>query len=403
MTRLPNTTLGRIVTFLMALGAASLMVSPSLAQPANPEKEVIEELLTAGEAEANQFAPSFLQMVPVSEVNTLLSQLHNDIGEPTGIEGSDGRYVVTTPSHEMVVEIVLDQEGRIAGLLFRAPVETGGEFTAQADKLLAFGEQVHLLVTRNGEVIHEHGANTELAVGSAFKLGVLQALTDKIEAGEHDWDEVITLTETDRSLPSGILQAYPAGSPLTIHTAASLMISQSDNTATDLLMRVVGQEPVEAALGGQVTMRTQDLFKLKAEDDLRKRFAEGSDAEKRAVLAELQDLPLPAARDVGAPHEKGVEWYLSAYQLCGLIEDVRDLDLFAINPGVADANDWAKIAFKGGSETGVLNLTTWLENEDGDGFCVAYTVNDPEAIDENDAITAYGSLLGQLARDDSAN
>lgn len=398
MTRLPITALGRIVTLVMALGAAGLMVSPSLAQPANPEKDVIEDLLTAGEAEADQFAPSFLQMVPVSEVNSLLSQLHTDIGEPTGIEGSDGRYVVTTPSHEIVVEIVLDQGGRIAGLLFRAPVETGGEFAAQADKLLAFGDDAHLLVTRNGEVVYEHGANTELAVGSAFKLGVLKALKDQIETGEHDWDEVITLTEADRSLPSGILQAYPAGSPLTIHTAASLMISQSDNTATDLLMRVVGQEPVEAALGGQVAMRTQDLFKLKTADDLRQRFAEGDDAEKRAVLDQLRDRPLPAARDVGAPHDKGVEWYLSAYELCGLIEEVRDLDLFAINPGVADANDWAKVAFKGGSETGVLNLTTWLENEAGDGFCVAYTVNDPEAIDENAAITAYGSLIGNLAR-----
>ena len=38
------------------------------------------------------------------------------------------------------------------------------------------------------------------------------------------------------SLPSGITQSWPAGSPVTLQTLATLMISISDNTATDTLV-----------------------------------------------------------------------------------------------------------------------------------------------------------------------
>ena len=78
-------------------------------------------------------------------------------------------------------------------------------------------------------------------MGSAFKLGVLKALKEQIAGGRHSWDEVAELTAPDLSLPSGIIQGWPMGAPLTLHSLAALMISISDNTATDVLMRVVGR------------------------------------------------------------------------------------------------------------------------------------------------------------------
>ena len=73
-----------------------------------------------------------------------------------------------------------------------------------------------------------------------------QPLREEVEAGRRAWDEVVRLEEAWKSLPSGLLQGWPEGSPLTLHTLAALMISLSDNTATDALIALLGRERLEA-------------------------------------------------------------------------------------------------------------------------------------------------------------
>jgi hypothetical protein len=55
-----------------------------------------------------------------------------------------------------------------------------------------------------------------------------------------------------------------------------------------------------------------------------------------------------------------VEWFFSTRELCALMAEVRGQPLMQVNPGVANPEDWETISFKGGSEPGVLNLTTAL-------------------------------------------
>jgi hypothetical protein len=98
------------------------------------------------------------------------------------------------------------------------------------------------------------------------------------------------------------------------------------------------------------------------------------------------------------PHDQGAEWYVSPTTLCALIEAVGDLDVTRINPGVANKADWASVSYKGGSEIGVLNLTTLVVSKDGTRYCVAASWNDSKAIDEAKATSAYASLLAKLAR-----
>jgi hypothetical protein len=55
------------------------------------------------------------------------------------------------------------------------------------------------------------------------------------------------------------------------------------------------------------------------------------------------------------------------------------------------------VAYKGGSEPGVLNLTTWLLARDGRPFCVSATWNNPQArLDESQFFLLYTSLLNTL-------
>jgi beta-lactamase class A len=195
-----------------------------------------------------------------------------------------------------------------------------------------------------------------------------------------------------------MIQGWPVGAPLTLHTLASLMISISDNTATDVLMRVVGREAVETALGFAPALTTRELFVMKVERELLERYVAGDLEAKRSVLDEVAKRPLPDGSKALSPHDQGAEWYVSPTALCALIESVSDLDVVRINPGVANKTDWAQIAFKGGSEVGVLNLTTAVTGKDGTRYCVAASWNDVKAIDEAKATSAYASLLGKLAK-----
>ena len=67
-----------------------------------------------------------------------------------------------------------------------------------------------------------------------------------------------------------------------------------------------------------------------------------------------------------------------------------------VNPGVADPKDWQSVAYKGGSEAGVLNLTTMVTARGGATYCVSATWNNTALLDELRFESLYGSLLRAL-------
>ena len=282
----------------------------------------------------DRFAPAFLQQVPYERVKQIIAEIKGAIGPLSMVQALGGpEYLVVTATHDLPVTIMVDANNDIAGLLFKPAVDRN----ASQEGLLAAldtGVPYAYLVTKNGETLYAHEADTKLAIGSAFKLGILSVLKDQIAAGERAWSDVVTLEAGHISLPSGMLQDWPVGSPLTLQTLASLMISVSDNTATDALLATVGREAVEAKLG-QPVLSTRELFQLKADASLRARWIGGDADEKRAVSAALAGRDLPAPWRCPDRTQLGAEWYLSATALCALIEEVGGLDVMQINPGVA--------------------------------------------------------------------
>jgi beta-lactamase class A len=91
--------------------------------------------------------------------------------------------------------------------------------------------------------VHERGGDEVAPLGSVFKLSVLGALADAIDAGALTWDDELTIEEADRSLPTGELQDRVGGTT-TVREAATLMVSLSDNTATDLLIHELDRSTV---------------------------------------------------------------------------------------------------------------------------------------------------------------
>lgn len=164
------------------------------------------------------------------------------------------------------------------------------------------------------------------------------------------------------------------------------MISISDNTATDALIHLLGRERVEAhAPGNRPFLTTREAFVLKDphRQDLLERHRAADGGRRRSILEETRERDLPRA-DIfaGGPLALDVEWFFSARDLCDLMARVEDLPLMGINPGVADPGIWYRVAFKGGSAPGVLNLTTGLVVGAGTFHCVAAAWNDEGALDE---------------------
>lgn len=388
---------------------AGLRLMPAQQQPPDPDepaptitpKAALERLFTSDMIEDPWFGDAFLTQVSPAQVAMIITQVTDQVGEFVAVEGEASPFTVRFANGQMSAEITLDADGRIVGLFFYPPTPAVADLEEAVAQFEALPGDVSVLVLRDGEALADFNAAEPLAVGSAFKLAVLAALQDLINAGEYTWDEVVRLDPAWKSLPSGILQDWPDDSPLTLHTLATLMIALSDNTATDALLDIVGRAAVEAyAARNQPFLTTQEAFKLKATPnaELLARYGAGDEAEKRQVLADLADVPLPTAADFPTEPTLAVEWYFTAYELCDLMAQVQALDLMTVNPGpgIADPEQWARVAYKGGSELGILNLTYWLETGES-AYCVVVTQNRSDvAIDETNFFGLTRALIGTL-------
>ena len=83
---------------------------------------------------------------------------------------------------------------------------------------------------------------------SIIKVPLLAVLFWLNERGELDWQQTLTLRDTDRTPGSGILRQLHTGLELTLYDLAVLMIVLSDNTATNMLIDRVGVETVQRFL-----------------------------------------------------------------------------------------------------------------------------------------------------------
>ena len=266
-----------------------------------------------------------------------------------------------------------------------------------------------------------------LALGSTFKLYVLYALAKQIAAGKHKWEDSIPIEDAKKSLPSGDMRSELAGKTFTVREFAAKMIAVSDNTATDHLLAFVGRSAVEDAVkaSGNATpardvpfMSTRDMFALKllgSPEEL-KVYAAADVVHKRKLLEayEQRDLSSAPLEPQGWAKPRmidAIEWFASPEDLCKLMVLLKAQadtavtapvrEILSLNPGIADEKQAYKyIAFKGGSEPGVMNLT-WLMQRKNDDKWVFLTVgfNDSQGqIDDLKAAGAAGTAREFLAK-----
>jgi beta-lactamase class A len=405
---------------------------------------------------AERFTPRFLELVPPDSLRTTLSSvrqktfdgakavLHRLISDPDRADTISAVVRGEGTKRFLAVFLILDDKtGKIAGLRF-APA--GGRDADPSDWKALEGDMGQLqggvsfgayeLVPKDpkdlkGELrlrpIYEFGEEKRLAIGSTFKLYVLGALAEQVAKGQAKWDDKLAIKDEWKSLPSGVLHAVAAGTELPLSDYVEKMIAISDNTAATHLLFKVGRGQVEEYMAKTneapertlpfLSPREMFIIKLGKDKSLADRYAAADQDTRRVMLAEGGDVAkgrvdLERASNWQEPiHIDDVEWFATAPECCRVMADLRRIEqlpgmeplskALRINAGIEyDKETWKSVAFKGGSEPGVMNLTYLLERKDGRWFALSVGWNNSkEALEEARAVELAGKGFGILAKE----
>ncbi|HSO36950.1 MAG TPA: serine hydrolase, partial [Labilithrix sp.] len=385
---------------LTATVPAPIAAMPAPAPGATTPEAAVTRLFTEQPSRQEWFAPSFLEAVTTSKIDALVTSMKDDLGAIKGVTKTEERYLSTFERGTVATTIRLDEAGRFTGLFFGSPQLAKVPLPEALARFAALPGKVSVCVASKGAPNEGLKMDVPLAVGSTFKLSILAALRDRIEVEKKlSWEHVVALEARHKSLPSGILQDWPDKTPLTVASLAALMISRSDNTATDALLDLVGRARVEQrGSRNKPFLSTREMFVLKAKagEPLLARWRSGDETARRKLLDEAKAAPLPPVDGVSAaPTALDVEWFYTTGELCALMAKVADLPAMHINPGLVDPKRWDAVAYKGGSEPGVINMTTFVRKGDR-SHCVSATWNDDKALEEAKFESAYAMLLAAL-------
>ncbi|MGB0865561.1 MAG: serine hydrolase [Granulosicoccaceae bacterium] len=343
----------------------------------NPVKAALKRFFESPLQES-QFSRPLLQVANLTALRHLRDGYLNEHGPLRSIQRQDGFYLLHFDDTTVPSAASLDNQGRFNLLWFNL---TESPHTSTLDTINAmieeFGGDLSIRLERDGEVLFERDSERKLPVGSTFKLAVLLILVNHIEAGLAQWTDSMTLKERHLSLPSGTLQDETLGSRWTLEQLAQKMIADSDNTATDMLIDHLGRKTVELlSMGNLPFLTTAEFFKLKdpRNAELLQAWRNSFIPKRRAILKVLASRPLPPISlfDNG-PIALDVEWFISTHEICGLLKGLYFHPSLTHNTGHLDKRDWSRIAYKGGSEPGVLNQSFLLQDPKGRLSCLSLT------------------------------
>ncbi|MFC4854347.1 serine hydrolase [Actinophytocola glycyrrhizae] len=323
--------------------------------------------------------------------------------------------VTAVVDERLIVEVHTDTAGLVDGLWLRPYAPSPVTWSELDSRLRALAPRVSYaasLVDNGCRPVHEVDANRSHPLGSAFKLYVLGALEQRTT----DWSANLPIREEWKSLPSGVLQDRPAGTAVTLREHADLMISISDNTATDHLVHHVGRAAVldrMAATGNRdprnfPVLTTRELFVLKGfrYPGLAGTYLSLPRVLRPALRPALAAVPRTAIRPWTEPRNlDDIEWFGSAGDMCRALADLdamaspRVEHAMSIEDGGIglDRAEYPEVWFKGGSEPGLLVLNHLARTAEGRTVVATVMLSDQDgALAPGTAVEALALVRGGI-------
>ncbi|GFZ76300.1 serine hydrolase [Nesterenkonia alkaliphila] len=357
-----------------------------------------------------RLSDSFRQELDEADVAEFINQQLRP-GSPWTATGHQGSETLSSTRIEgaqgaLDLQLEVNSEQELLQLLFlpaQEPPEPADSLEEIEERLPELPGEARLLVLEDGEQLLRVGDAEPAAMGSVFKLWVLAAVVEAVQEGEVTWDETLTLEE-EHLVPSSLrLADAQPGDEITVEQAAQGMIEVSDNTATDLLIDLVGRQAVEEIVVAaehhdpslmSPFLTTRELFYLRwADPELGAEFS-AANPQQRALL--LEDIPggelelseTDLVPDDGA--ERGLEWFGTGEDIAAVhelleaqaAEHPQLRQILGANPGIQPERQWwDELAFKGGASPGVLAGSWRAADEAGTARTVVLQImGDPEQI-----------------------
>jgi beta-lactamase class A len=319
------------------------------------------------------------------------------------------------------VELAVDTAGLIDGLYFRPTTASVPQSWSQVERqVTSLAPEVSMLAAKlngNGTCtpVRSMAAETPRPLGSMFKLFVLGALANAVREHRVSWNQMLTVTAGIKVGGSGTLNSVPDGTRLTVEQTAIKMISVSDNTAADMLLRLVTRSAVENQVRAWSSHPSLDVPFLTVSEMFALKYGDfpvladhylALSPDKRAsyLLSTVDRFPTKEERSSASPRDlDSIEWFASADDLCrafaglGRLEGEAGLGpidkVLSTNTGGIglSAKTWPRIWFKGGSEPGVLTLGYLARTNRGQSFVVIVLTEDAKKpVQESLAVEIQG-------------
>lgn len=236
------------------------------------------------------------------------------------------------------------------------------------------GIEVGVAILAPGGEIFAHRGDDIFLSASTIKIAIMIELFRRIDAGELSLDDPYAVRPEDKVPGSGVLQHLHDGIGLTLGDVVYLMMSISDNPATNILIDRLGMEAING------TMRDLGL----------ERSVLGRKMMGRPALATEQEnvaTPNEFARMLGAVLDGTAASAASCERMIGLLElqqNTRRIGRF-----VPKGTRWGS---KTGSYDTVANDVGFVMLEHGPLVISAFTANLPDMV-------AGEILISEIARE----
>jgi beta-lactamase class A len=324
----------------------------------------------------------------------------------TGVDVGAGEAtlrVLTSYGVGQTIELRTDDAGLVKRFdvsLQRPVIHQWSDIDAELTKSGArYSYQASKITDGRCEAVGGTNLDESLPLASIFKLYVLLAVANAVNAGTLHWTDDLTVTAEAKAVGSAGMDELEPGSHVSVREAAQQMISASDNMATDLLIDRLGPGAVERALAAAghhdpASMTpfptAHELFSVGwGEPDVREQWKVAAPEERARLLQQTNEQPYEPdpwrTHTPASPY--GVEWYGSASDICRVH---AALQAAAVGPGAPvrqilsavpgielDGKTWKYIGAKGGNLPGDLTFSWYAEDRTGQAWVVSFQLNWP--------------------------
>lgn len=176
-------------------------------------------------------------------------------------------------------------------------------------------------------VISGVNTNASMPAASTIKVPVMVEVFEQMAAGKVTLNQVVHLRASDRDWGWGDLCDAQLGSAYTVEQLLWKMITESDNTATNMLIRLVGRQSINATMADLGLRHTHVADYIRSEGDIRSLRSSAGDmarlldsiargqlidswsSQQMMLILEGQThnslLPVPLPRDLKIAHKTG--------------------------------------------------------------------------------------------------